>query len=181
MTAEMIRQVVPLGIVGLAIIAVLLIALNPGSKTNLSLAVGAMVVVGALAVFDRMIPKKELEPNPGLPALENKANISATMLWVDTGTKADWGGRDVAYTVGLTPKYKVKDTALCDENHIGSIATCWENRPNGYPAGVNATDVAGAPAQWCTYKDSSIGLLTPPDGAAPRGRVFMCARSIPRS
>jgi hypothetical protein len=109
--------------------------------------------------------------------------VNASQLnWIDTGTNADWGGRDYAYTSTSRPKYTVKETTLCDAGKVGYVATCWDARPTGFPPNVALTDVpAGmAPAQWCTYKDNQIRLSTPPDGKAPPGRVYICAQSVPR-
>lgn len=176
-----IKDVVPLGIVGLAIVAVLLVALNPGGKTNLKLAAGTIAAIVLLAVFDKLTPQSTLQPAPPkVPDASSPAGAPGGIFWIDTTSSADWGGRDVASTTGLIPRYRVKDMRLCDENRNGSIAVCWDNRPNGFPAGV-PTDISGAPAQWCTYKDSSVKLSTPPDGRAPPGRVYLCARSIPHT
>jgi hypothetical protein len=110
------------------------------------------------------------------------ATNTSQINWVDTGTNADWGGRDYAYTSTSFPKYNVKETVLCDANRVGYVATCWDARSNGYPSNIALTDIpAGtAPAQWCTYKDNQIRLSTPPDGRAPAGRVYICAQSVPR-
>ncbi len=176
-----IKDVVPLGIVGLAIVAVLLLALNQGSKTNLKLAAGAIAVIMLLAVFDKLTPRNTLQDAPIKPPdVSTTPGVPGGNFWVDTTTSADWGGRDVASTTGTIPKYRVKDMPLCDENHMGSIAVCWDNRPNGFPGGV-PTDLSGAPAQWCTYKDSSVKLSTSPDGRAPPGHVYLCTRPIPRA
>jgi hypothetical protein len=116
------------------------------------------------------------------PAAEAPAINTSQINWVDTGTNADWGGRDYAFTSGSFPKYKVKETVLCDASRVGYVATCWDARPNGFPSSITLTDIpAGtAPALWCTYKDNQIRLSTPPDGKAPAGRVYICAQSVPR-
>jgi hypothetical protein len=102
------------------------------------------------------------------------------MYWADTGWTADWGGRDQASTSTEMPRYSVHDNVLCDAAHIGYIATCWTNRPNGYPGvPVTDTDIVGTPPAWCTYKNGTIKINTPPDGAAPPGKVYICARAVP--
>ena len=179
MTAEVIKQVVPFGIIGLAIVAIVFIVLRPISKNpgaNLGLAIAAILIIGGLAIFDKTTPSFGKAAPAAVPS---NASASAELLWVDTGITADWGGRDIASTTSSTPQYKVQDTKLCE--HDGAIATCWQNRPNGYPPNV-PTDISGAPPQWCTYKDSdAVKLNTPPDGYAPRGHVYLCAHTISRS
>lgn len=177
MSAELVKNLVPFGIAGLAIVAILLIVFRPQVRW---LAVVAMLLIVAIFAVDRLNP-----PQPLSPAGENGGakppppGISEN-YWVDTATKADWGGRDYAYTSSQVPKYSVKARTLCDENHIGYIATCWEYRPTGYPPGITDTDVQGARPDWCTYKDSSVTLATPPDGKASPGRVYLCGRAIKR-
>lgn len=99
-----------------------------------------------------------------------------TTAWLETGIQADWGGRDIAYTRGITPKFLVANVVLCDPSKIGSIAVCWQDRPAGYPLGT-PSDFQGIAKSWCTYKDNFIQLNTPPDGHAPPGLVFVCSRS----
>lgn len=55
MTADVIRELVPFGIVGLAIIAILVLALAP--STYRPIAFLAMVVIAALAIIDRWLPR----------------------------------------------------------------------------------------------------------------------------
>lgn len=102
--------------------------------------------------------------------------------WADTQSNADWGGFDYAYTLTASPKYKVKDTVLCDATRLGYVATCWDARPEGYPPGIDLTDIpkGTAPAQWCTYKDNQIRVSSPATGKAKPGRVYICAQSVAR-
>jgi hypothetical protein len=181
------KDLVPFGIIGLAIAAVLAIVLSPRASRIQSFALAGIVIIAGLAIFDRWSqPRLELSPKPGplpLPSPSpSPSPISSSYFWVDTRTNADWGGRDRAFTATDLPKYRVGDEVLCDENRAGTIATCWENRPEGYPGGNLPTDInrAQAPAKWCTYKDSTINLGTPPDGRAPKGRVYLCGLSMPR-
>lgn len=104
---------------------------------------------------------------PGRPA------PSSIFRWVDTNVVADWGGHDIASTSGDTPDRRLKGQPLCDQGHAGFIATCWSIRTSGYPASV-PTDIVGNPNSWCTYKDASIKLTTPPNGHATPGRVYVC-------
>jgi hypothetical protein len=179
---QALKDLVPFGIIGLAIAAVLTIVLNPRSSKSQMFAGAGIVVIAILAMFDKWSQPGKLEASTNrLPITEGPSGAVGGMYWVDTGTNADWGGRDRAFTSGTIPKYVVQETRLCDENRAGTIATCWENRPDGYPPGNIPTDInlAKPPSQWCTYKDSTINLATPPDGRAPRGRVYLCARLIP--
>lgn len=112
------------------------------------------------------------------PPAVNPAQIN----WADTQSNADWGGVDYAYTVTSTPKYKLKDTTLCDATRLGYVATCWDSRPEGYPPGVDLTDIPKEtkPPQWCTYKDNQIRVSSPATGRAKPGRVYICAQSVAR-
>jgi hypothetical protein len=102
--------------------------------------------------------------------------------WIDARMNADWSGRDYAYTSSSSPRYDIKDTALCDASKLGYVATCWEARTYGYPQNIDLTDITlgTKPARWCTYKDQRITLAVPPDGTAPPGRVYICGQSVPR-
>ena len=93
--------------------------------------------------------------------------------WVDTNRRLDWGGNDRAFSSGFLPKPSVGGMTLCDGSNVGMVATCWENRPNGYPLGT-PTDVTGQPRMWCTYKNHNVNLDTPPNGAAQLGLVHEC-------
>jgi hypothetical protein len=93
-----------------------------------------MLLIGALAVLDKVWA-------PGTGKLQSPAEAAkieaaaappagtTDIYWVDTGTNADWGGRDYAYASTSVPKYSLKDTNLCDANKIGYLATCWDARP----------------------------------------------------
>ena len=89
----------------------------------------------------------------------------ASPSWAYVGVSADWGGMDRAYSSGDTPKETVQGYALCDHAHIGFVATCWSDRPNGYPPGNLPTDIIDASGHplpaWCTYKDNRVNILTP--------------------
>jgi hypothetical protein len=160
MSAEVIKSLVPFGIFGLAIVALVTIATVPSKAGYWAML--PMVLIAALTLADRL--------------------LFPSIYWVDTGLSADWGGQDYASTESSTPKYQVKDTKLCDDNRIGYVATCWDSRPSGYPA-VRLTDISpGAkPEQWCTYKDNAVRLSTSPNGSAPAGRVYICGHAISAS
>ena len=182
MSAEVIRALVPFGIVGLAIIALLIIAISP-SRNGILFAMLPMILIVGLAIADRFFaPGKLGDPKTNSNTAGAPLTGTSDIYWTDTGTSADWGGRDYAYTSNSIPKYSVKDAALCDANRVGYVATCWDARPNGYPPNVSLTDIplGTSPAQWCTYKDNRIRLSTPPDGGAPAGRVYICAQAVGR-
>jgi hypothetical protein len=183
MTAEMIKSLVPFGIIGLAIVALLIIAISP-TKNGFKFALGPMLLIAILALVDRYLPTPGLLPGDhgDGTAAARPLTDNSNIYWTDSGTNADWGGRDYAYTSSPVPKYRVKDASLCDANRVGYVATCWDARPNGFPPNVDLTDVprGTTPAQWCTYKDNQIRLSTPPDGHAPAGRVFICAHVVGR-
>lgn len=104
------------------------------------------------------------------------ASAADLFRWIGDGYKADWGGRDKAYTSTVSPKYDVQTTALCNRENVGRIAVCWEDRPNGYPVGT-PTDIPTdqLPGAWCTYKDETVNRWTAPDGGAPPGWVYVCS------
>lgn len=91
--------------------------------------------------------------------------------WVDTKTLADWAGNDEGWTDGSIPA-----SVYCDRGREGNIATCWRNRPDGYPTNPpprfkgNSKDGA-----WCTYKLKEGTTLAQATGKAT-GIVFICAR-----
>lgn len=185
--AEVLRSITPFGIFGLAIVAIIAIVVvynQRRSKLAIGLAIFAVVFVSALALFDRIFPAGSISLIQQNTPVEGPApGRLDEVLWADTGTKADWGGRDYAYSSGLTPKYGFTSVGgapviVCDADRIGVIATCWDNRTDGYPIGKPA-DFSGISQQWCTYKESSISLATPPDGSAAPGRIYICARTVP--
>jgi hypothetical protein len=103
-------------------------------------------------------------------------------VWVTAGVSGDWVGDDFAFTRSDIPKYSVGGVSLCDEYHLGRVAVCWDNRPDGYPSDATITDVipGSNPAGWCTYKYSNIRLFTPRDTKAAPGLIYVCARPIER-
>jgi hypothetical protein len=82
--------------------------------------------------------------------------------WVSIEARADWGGRDFWCSPGAQPEHNV-----CNVNRRGYVATCWDDRNEGWPF-PNCTGYRS----WCTYKH--ITLTTPPDGKAPPGDVYVC-------
>ncbi len=177
------KDLVPFGIIGLAIAAVLIIVLSPRSSKVQWFAITGIIVIALLAAFDKVWQPGRLEPTPSpAPTPAPAPGTSALYVWIDTGTNADWGGRDRAFTSTDIPKYVAGDSMLCDENHTATLATCWQNRAGGYPPGNVPTDIdrAKPTSQWCTYKDSTINISTPPDGYAPKGRVYICGRAVAR-
>ncbi len=91
--------------------------------------------------------------------------------WVDTRSLADWAGNDEGWTDGPVPEH-----ARCDRQREGVLATCWRNRPSGWPESPPPT-FTGTPKnpQWCTYKLREGIVLGKADGKAT-GQVFICAR-----
>src|ERR1700712_4148114 len=106
------KDLVPFGIIGLAIAAVVIIVLNPKSSKIQAFAVFGIVVIALLAAFDKWSQPGKLEPSPSPPTAS--PGPPAAYFWVDTGTNADWGGRDSAFTSTSTPKYSAADFILCD-------------------------------------------------------------------
>lgn len=104
------------------------------------------------------------------------ANVNSSFGWVETEVQADWDGRDIAYTKGIIPRLSVAFDGLCNQERSGAVAVCWQDRRGGYPPGV-PSDFKGVSPAWCTYKNASIQLNTPPDGRAPPGIVFVCSKT----
>jgi hypothetical protein len=166
MGAEVIKSLVPFGIAGLAIVAVVTVVIavrNPQSTGSWLLAL-AMVIIAGIFIVERLWPPPDA-------------------YWFDAGFRADWGGRDLAYTSGLRPKYtSFRKQDLCDGDRLGNVVTCWDNRPalNSRDPGVQDNDVQDSDTIWCAYKDRSIKVSTKPDGLATPGRVYVCAQNVPR-
>lgn len=181
--AELIKSIAPLGIVALAIVAIVLLVFWPSPKNNKALW-AAMVLIPILAAFDRLVPSPKVEE--AKPTIVAKIPApTGEVLWTATGLQADWTERDWAFTAGGSPKYVVTPIGsksvevLCDHNRVGSVAVCWDNRPTGYVRTIKVTDIDlnSSPPQWCTYKDKGVKLSTSPNGSAP-GNVFICAKTV---
>jgi hypothetical protein len=188
MLPEAIRNLVPLGLSAIAILFIYLIF--RGSRTyRLLFGLLAVAAIVFLAVLEKFFPTPLFADTSRTREQMTKSGNPVTIpappggqaAWFDTTLSADWNGRDRASSNGSIPKYGLPVTDLCNENRIGYVAVCWDTRPNGYPRDV-PTDIPGgsSPPTWCTYKGAEIRLATPPDGRAPPGRVFLCARSVSR-
>jgi hypothetical protein len=157
--AEVIKALVPFGPIGLAIVGIAVIAWRPKGVGSWIIAL-AIFAIAAVFVANRLI------------------GTSDEVLWFDTDARQDWGGGDTAFTVGLLPKYtSAGGKPLCDSAHIGNVATCWDNRGEGRPPGVDS-DVPPGEKIWCAYKQSSIKVTDAKTGGAPPGKVYVCARFI---
>jgi hypothetical protein len=188
MLQEAIRNLAPLGLSAIAILFIYLVFRGSQSYRRL-FGLLAVIAIVFLAVLEKFYPAplftdtsqaREKMTTSGNP-VTIPAPPGGQVSWFDTSISADWGGRDRASSNGSIPKYSLPATDLCNDNRIGYVAVCWDTRPNGYPANV-PTDIPGgsSPPNWCTYKGPEIRLATPPDGRAPPGRVFLCARSVSR-
>jgi hypothetical protein len=160
MSPELIRQAVPFGLAGLAVIAIAIVAINARSNGNRALALVAMSLIAAMVIFDKLY-----KPPPPAPPLPNTA-------WFDTGQDGDWSGNDIASSDGLLPKSQIASVVLCgDQAHEGFVALCFRGNSHlGFPPSV-PSDVRGTPANWCTYRVAGTG---PKPGGKP-GRIFRCA------
>jgi hypothetical protein len=174
MGADVISALVPFGVGGLAIAAIVTITMRPKGAANWILGLAMMLVAGVFAL-NLVWQPKSVQPSPPI-----SSGGSGEVFWFDTSAKADWGGRDLAYTQGHLPRYSSsKGVPLCDASRIGNVVTCWDNRTGGQGP-IADNDVSGSDPRWCAYKDSSVRIATPPDGRAPPGQIFVCARYIPR-
>jgi hypothetical protein len=179
-SANILQKLVPFGLAGLAILAVVAILQRPRSAPTWLLLVG-IIAIAAIYAFDRLTQSAALQvaSSAALPQVATGESLNDA-FWFDTLSQADWGGRDIAYTVGLLPQYKsTTGQILCDGSRLGNVVTCWDDRPDGRAAGVDSTVPLDAKV-WCAYKDSSIKVSTPPDGHAPPGHIFVCARHVAR-
>jgi hypothetical protein len=174
----------PLGIGAVAIGAIVYLIRHRGAAP-IWLSVAALALILSIYIIEKITSPQSLTSKEGTATdAAAKSPTESNIYWVDTGTFADWGGRDDAFTKGQIPKYAVAGNNLCDDSHIGFIATCWSDRPSGYPPNVsNKKDFTPPPNEpaWCTYKNSDITIVTPPDGGAPKGRVYVCARAAVQS
>lgn len=174
MGADVISALAPFGPVGLAIVAIVVVLASPARLANwlVALALGAIAFVFGIDRFTQAAPITDSKPIA--------SGASEEVFWFDTSTQADWGGRDVAYTKGYLPRYlSVQAKPLCDAAHLGNVVTCWDNRRGGQAAGIDS-DVTISDSQWCAYKERSVRISSRPDGQAPQGQIFVCARYIPR-
>jgi hypothetical protein len=89
--------------------------------------------------------------------------------WVDTKALADWAGNDEGWTDSREPSQM-----YCNRSREGNVATCWSNRPEGYPSNVMFHGTTGIGA-WCTYKLKEKIAVGRADGQQ-LGRVYICAR-----
>lgn len=116
--------------------------------------------------------------------------FSSKYYWIETGLTLDWPGNDFASSLSISsenqdisgPKYTVAGSPVCDADHKGSVAVCWNavNRNAGYPKNV-PTDIppGQSPVNWCTYKIPSVLSPGAPSGSNP-GRTFFCGRAVGR-
>jgi hypothetical protein len=184
---KLINALVPFGIAGLAIAAILFLIYTYNNKGNVGqwLLVTAMFLVVLIFGYDKYLqPRVEVPaPKPELPrssAAGTGAVTADDVYWFSSGSKADWGGHDLAHTDGEFPNYRsAAGKVLCDQNHVGNIATCWDNRADGRVPGLDS-NVPSSSSRWCTYKDNSIRITTPPTGYATPGVIYVCAPRIPR-
>jgi energy-coupling factor transporter transmembrane protein EcfT len=153
-----------------------------GAVKNVGIPVA--VLVGVLAVFSAIAFLRGKIERSVLLSIVGFAAITVACLmfifwvstkevyrWIDTKAVADWAGNDEGWTDGREPLPE-----YCDRSREGNIATCWSNRPEGYPINpppmFKGTVGNGA---WCTYKLKERILFSRADGNA-LGRVYICGR-----
>jgi hypothetical protein len=163
---EAITALVPFGVAGLAIAAIVVLILFPKNKGGWAISF-AMILIAAIFALDRYI------------------GTSPEAAWFDTTGSADWGGQDLAYTAGWLPLYKsAKGETMCDTNLEGNVVTCWDNRiadGTSLDPKVTDTNVPMGSKKWCAYKDASIRVTTAQNGLAPKGKVYVCGRYVRRN
>src|SRR3954469_2598823 len=109
MSADAIKHVVPLGIIGLAIVVILAIYLGSFNKYGQMFAVGVIVLIAGLAIYDKTRSPGTLLPSPDF----NQGYSGATgsdggFSWVYTGTIADWSEEIGHIQKDLRPNIKLE-------------------------------------------------------------------------
>jgi hypothetical protein len=160
--------------------------MNGFSPTVLAAAKNAGIpistLVAVLAIFGGIIGLKVVEDSKKFFAIVSCGVVAiATVMfifwistaesyqWVDTKALADWAGNDEGWTDSGEPL-----PMYCDRSREGNIATCWRNRPEGYPPATMFHGTVGTGA-WCTYKLKEKIAVGRADGDK-LGRVYICAR-----
>ncbi len=140
------------------------------------------VLVGILAIFAAIVQLKDVHNQAKFFSILACGMVAVAVLvfvfwistrevyqWVDTKAYADWVGNDEGWTDSAEPLGQ-----YCDRSREGTIASCWSNRPEGYPTNVIFHGTQGN-GQWCAYKiKEKIGV-----GKADGGntaRVYICVR-----
>jgi hypothetical protein len=94
----------------------------------------------------------------------NVVSISShAQEWTDSHVRYDWGDHDYGCSPGSVPQ-----ESFCNQDHVGHVAVCWQNRRTGECGGATA---------WCTYK--TITEIMPrgvQPGSSP-GEVWVCGTS----
>jgi hypothetical protein len=183
--ADVVRTFGTAGMAGLTLVAVMVIQYSAKKPETQKFATYSLLAALFVFCLSLLVPRSVLQaptgqqPNPNEIVARPVDVARSSVFWVDTGISADWGGGDIASTTGPIAKYTVKSMTLCDESLVGRVATCWDNRPHGYPGlPPTASDITGTPPDWCAYKEASIMLGSPPTGRAKAGRVYVCARAV---
>ena len=166
----------PWGIAGFTV-AVLALIILPFRRPDWLAALAVVIIAGlfTMQMYFSTRPLTNIAPKEAASPVNPEAS---TVAWVDTGTFADWGGGDYAYTRGEVPAYSLNNTTLCNQSNIGFVAVCWSDRPEGYPPNVaTMRNFLPPPAEpkWCTYKTKDISITTAATGRAVKGRVYLCA------
>jgi hypothetical protein len=161
---EVITALVPFGLAGLAIAAIVILILFRKDIRSWPI-FAAMVLIALIFALDRYYFR-----------------LSPETAWFDTFGTADWGGNDLAYTDGEFPVYKsTNGRSLCDTLHEGNLVTCWDDRKaddKSLDQNVKDSNVPFGSTKWCAYKDRSIKVTDKQTGQAPKGRVYVCGRYI---
>lgn len=140
------------------------------------------VLVGVLAIFAAIVQIKDLRSQAKFFSILVSGMVAVAALvfifwistkevyqWVDTKALADWPGNDEGWTDLREPLAQ-----YCDRSREGTVATCWSNRPEGYPVNVIFQGTQGIGA-WCAYKLKEKIGVGKADGTN-LGRVYICAR-----
>ena len=103
---------------------------------------------------------------------------SAQPNWVLVSSGGEAVGRDIAYSVGATPKLAVDGLPVCDDANVGKVAVC--GTPDaGIVAGMAMSglptdlSVSGIPAGVCAYKSVETSDFLDEGG---ENKVYQCRK-----
>lgn len=163
-------------------------SLKPNAKGNIT--VNAKETPGAASDFDqklRALVNDSIRTcmSPHIQQIVDALlrNPQTEAFWFRAYMLANWAGNDATGTPGEFPKYVDKQNSVtCDLNHLGVIATCWDNRladDNALsPAFKNRTDISSAETKWCVYKGRATVLNSPQDHSVALGDVYVCSLAL---
>ena len=155
---ELLVVLKPFGILGLIVLAIVAIVSLVGNLSRARVPIAMIIALVVLA---------------GLASLLIVVSMyRPTVFWGNVAQLADWGGDDADCSDTLVP-----EADYCNDQRIGQIAVCWQNRNEGWPPGDRFNRCRNK-TTWCTYKDETVRVGRAATGHAPPGRVYICAAAV---